>query len=322
MVVIVAGVAAFMNGQNSGQDYYYDGDGYEEGYVDNNFNDDGIVPEKGDEADYYSASSLSVGDYFELGEYPQEEVTDTRLIAYLDDQTVNMQSYNVDDITYNYGDFEYEGVKYRRVNFTRDSDYRGSSDKYEIDTNYYFIWKPILWDIIGEVDGQWQIITDMVLDGKPMDSDSNYWVNTQCREWLSTTFINDAFDEYAKSIIEITDTSEDDYSSEDQVYLLSYAEATDGHFGFSEDEDRSRQAKATDYGAFFAKWSHYDYLNGLDDCPYYLRTIRSYSDEYGARYYSVGENDSGFIDDKYGDINSDNGIRPTCRINKNAQLPI
>lgn len=291
----------------------------------------------GDEAEYYEASSLVVGDYLELGEYPKTQVTDTRLIAYLDEQSVEMKSYSCETgredreiTTYYYGDFEYDGIKYRRVYY--ESQYgdgekleaRGISDKFDANKNYYFQWEPLLWDIIGEVDGNWQLLAQNVIDGKPIDNNSNCWANSFCREWTSNTFINEAFTDDEKALIQITDTSETGYSSQDQVYLLSYDDITNGYFGFSSDEhDPSRETIATDYGAFYAQWDAYDHLNNIENCEYCLRTIEDISEEWGADYYQISDNGEGYIDHISGDyMDHGNGFRPALRISKNAQIPI
>lgn len=300
----------------------------------------GQIVENGDEAEYYDASSLSVGDYLELGEYPKTQITDTRLITYLNDQNVNMNSYSVETvfgdgepltITYYFGDFEYEGIKYRRVyyeaiddNNGEDVGARASSDKFESNTNYYFQWEPILWDIIGEVDGNWQLFAQNVIDGKPLDCHSNSWENSFCRQWITNTFINDAFTEEEKALIQMTDTSEANYSSQDQVYLFSYDDINNGYFGFLSDEhDPSRETVATEYGAFYAQWDAYDHLNNIENCEYCLRTIKDNSEEWGVNYYQISNSGEGYIDhinEKY--MNSGNGFRPALRISKNAKLPI
>ena len=272
---------------------------------------------------YYSASDYQVDEVFYLGSYPQSQVTDVRLIAELDQQNFEMTSYNYDDITFYYGDLEYDGSKYRRVYWTRDS---SEFNSFEQDTNYYFLWEPMEWKIVGDLNDEWQVFANYVYDVKAMSDEGETWDKTYCREWLNNTFLNDAFDDYDQSIIKSTDTSGSDYSSEDQLFLLSFDDITNGLYGFKgidpdglyEDsvyEDSNRVTTATDYATFFASENIYD----DSYCEYFLRDLThgtGYSGE--DSYYNVEYSD--------GDVNhqvgyNSCGIRPAFRISKDAKIP-
>lgn len=273
-------------------------------------------------------SNKCIGDVFWMGEYPQRLVEDTRTIAYLEEQDVDMNSFTVDDVTYTYGDFEYEGLKYRRINWTRDSEYRdgANNSKYLKDVNYYFVWSEVTWEIIGEVDGEWQIFSSEILDCQPMCTDDmiTNWSDSSCREWLNSTFINDVFKSNECSIISTTDTSEDEYTSADKLYLMSFADMANGKFGFKglDDnsvwndiylEDSTRDTGYTDYAEFFG-------IDGDTYGDYYLRSRYkgAYSSDYDF-YIIKGANDTSGDNGKESAY-SFSGIRPAFRISQNATI--
>lgn len=293
--------------------------------AESNFDDDYYDEESYGDNYYTDLSNYSVDDSVIFGSYPQMQVTDVREIASLDEQYVDMTSYQYDDVTFYYGDFEFEGIKYRKIYWTRDSD---EGYPFEKEINYYFYWQPLSWKIIGEEDNEFVLWADYVYDVKPMSFDIDTWDQTYCREWLNYTFLNEAFDEYSQSIINDTDTSGDDYSSVDKIYLLSFDDITNGHYGFKgintdsvfenqPYDDYNRGTTITEYATFFAPTGEGIYID--DYCDYYLRDL-TYGEGYASddSYYIV-EFDDGHVSYKRGYYNC--GIRPALRVNKDAKIP-
>lgn len=280
-------------------------------------------------------SNYAIGNSFIYGEYPQTKVEDVRLIAYLEEQNVEMKSYSFDDVTYSYGDFEYEHIKYRRINWIRDSSYRDniSNEEYPYGENIYFVWNPIEWTIIGEVDGEWQALSSIILDGKCLydTEECKTWAESKCRKWLNSEFTNDAFIKSEVDAISKTNTSEEDYQSEDKIYLMSFDDMTNGKFGFkglnneglSNDSvlcDYNRATKYSDYANFFGVGGKYRDTYG----EYFLRTKDKESMGGAIR---DKENDNYFYNVVTDIINAEsgyneNGIRPAFRIKKDAKVKV
>ena len=154
---------------------------------------------------------------------------------------------------------------------------------YRYEEIYYFKWEKLCWRVLDPQKGL--VICDSIIDSQAYtnyvvyDSSglsfntnsyyaSDYEVST-IRRWLtgssSSSFLNTAFSQNEKEKIVATelnndgdntlkgiaDTKEfDSASKKDKVFLLSYDEALNGAYGFSEEQkeyDSARQAKGTDY---------------------------------------------------------------------------
>lgn len=120
------------------------------------------------------------------------------------------------------------GYQYARLG-TYDQDYPG---------------QPILWRVLGVVDGRALLLSEFILDVRPFDGDSNEWADSDLRSWLNGSFYRTAFSEGERAAIL---PGGRDLGA---VFLLSRAELSDPAYGFSEDisgADPARSARGTAY---------------------------------------------------------------------------
>ena len=182
-----------------------------------------------------------------------------------------------------YTDVELDGEIYRGVYFTsyRPTDVRGSSEYnfqedngYNTSTIYWFKYESILWQVLS-YDTATE--TAVVLSKSTIDSQEYYenkderkiddktiyannYEYSNIRTWLNNTFYNTAFTSTEKSAIvatevynfafSIEDLQNYNYSTTDNVWLLSYDEAMKAEYGFAanrKDNIGNRTANTTDY---------------------------------------------------------------------------
>lgn len=222
----------------------------------------------------YKTSLLDTGDTFEMGMYPQEEVTDSETLAALDSVKCEMHSYgyvqntNADTHTFDavdmsYADIMYNGEAYRKVTITEYRPYNtkllssatGSQSKYgyEEGKTYYFRWKPIEWKVLAKESDGVYVMSNALLDSQPYHNydEAIIWKNSSLRTWLNGNFYNDAFSQAEQEkIVSVTHSNEDGNDTTDKLWLLSYGNSTNSAYGFSTDseaEDFARLAVGTDY---------------------------------------------------------------------------
>ena len=98
--------------------------------------------------------------------------------------------------------------------------------------------EPIEWIVLDVQDGKVLLISRYGLDAQPYNTGLEYtWETCTLRTWLNSDFLNTAFSEQEQQAILLTDvdnSSSQDYSewntsggnnTQDQIFLLSYAEA-------------------------------------------------------------------------------------------------
>lgn len=223
-------------------------------------NDDITLYAKWVEVDTYE----KVGDVVYFGTYPQAKVVDANLITELnniakkptrtDAGAWTSYGYNkkVDPDFMWYIDIEYDGEKYRGVYFIeyRSNDARADNSKersyqdengYYVETFYWFLYQPIKWRVVEEIDGKAMLLCDIAIDAQTFDYDgeySNNYANSTIREWLNGNFYNLAFGNMQKDRILTTHVDNSTQSTgdssnanvckntDDNVFLLSYTEAT------------------------------------------------------------------------------------------------
>ncbi len=185
-----------------------------------------------------------------------------------------------------YIDVEYQGSRYRGVYFTRYRPYHTTDsfsmyssyqddNGYYINTAYWFKYEPIEWRILEQKYGTALLMANIILDsqqyyrtysgtrtinGKTVYP--NNYKESDIRAWLTGTFYETAFDEYAQEIIETTTVDNRAFSSgsgsnsyacentRDKVFLLSYKDVLNTSYGFSSSDstyDTARRLKSTDY---------------------------------------------------------------------------
>ncbi len=225
-----------------------------------------------------------------------------------------------------YIDVSHQGSRYRGVYFTsyrparmtnQSSDSKSYQDDngYETNTVYWFKYEPIEWRILEQKDGTALLMANIILDGqqyyrtasqstRTIDGKTVYESNykeSDIRAWLTGTFYETAFDEYAQEFIEITevdnsgastDSKSNPYvceNTQDKVFLLSYQEVQNTSYGFWSSPvtyDTARQLKSTDYAksqGVEASTEKSTLGNGWwwERTPYYHNSNKSYSVFYG-----------------------------------------
>ena len=186
-------------------------------------------------------------------------------------------------------------------------------------TTYWFKCEPITWKILSSSDGEYSLVSTVLLDVhryneyySETDENGCYmnnYENSEIREWLNGDFYNKAFS-LGDSIIQTTtvdnsaattDSSSNSYAcgnTEDKVYLLSYQDYTNTAY-FA--DSTARKCKATDW----ARASHaLCYPNG------YYWTRSPLSSNYGVAWYV---NYGGGLGNDLVDL-SFNSVRPSLRI--------
>ena len=249
-----------------------------------------------------------------------------------------------------FADFFVGGAKYRAVTFSEYRPYytgytRSSGNSHQDDNGYmpnnvyYFLYEPITWRILDPTDGL--ILSELLLDSQAYQNTSCYaytnntfiyWQNTFCntyasdyaassiRSWLNHDFYETAFADAQKANIRNDVALNNDArrggaeynsaSTKDKLFLLSYAEATNGAYGFASSgytDDTARQAQGTDYAK--AQGLYISESDSYADCS--LWWLRSPYNSGGACVVGI----DGVIDTGYGDVfSTDYGVRVACRL--------
>ena len=198
------------------------------------------------------------GDYIYFGEYPQTIKSDDVLITEMQDA----RGYYLGS----------DGYYYAKVT-TRDysSGYKFSNGSYvKRETTYYFKVEPIRWRIISEENGEAFLLCDNIIERHRFDNGSNNYAESEIRSWLNSTFYETAFSEKAKALIlttEVDNSLESTGNSSnpnicentnDKLFLLSFAEATNVLYGFSSNNkigDSAKSILTSDYSRALGEMS-------------------------------------------------------------------
>ncbi len=148
---------------------------------------------------------------------------------------------------------------------------------YETDTTFWFRYRPLEWRVLDAEKGI--LLCETIIDSQPINSyvikagtddygETAYWgdadqsryandyAQSDLRQWLNSVFLNMAFSPQEQAVLTNTtlDNSADEnvsrpaYGSSataDRVFLLSYADAQNAAYGFTDSE--SRRAKSSGY---------------------------------------------------------------------------
>ena len=148
---------------------------------------------------------------------------------------------------------------------------------YVTDTTYWFRYRPLQWRVIDAEKGI--LLCETIIDSQPINSyviqsgtddygETAYWgdadqtryandyARSDLRQWLNGVFLNMAFSPQEQAVLTFTtlDNSADGNVSRpaygsaattDRVFLLSYADAQNAAYGFTDNE--SRRAKSSGY---------------------------------------------------------------------------
>ena len=151
-----------------------------------------------------------------------------------------------------------------------------SFGKYEQDNDTSNGKEDIEWIVLDVIDGKALVISKYALDAQPYDIDvvsDCTWETCSLREWLNSTFINDAFSDSEKSMIatvmvQVQDGAPIDVT-QDQVFLLSVGEVNEYL-----DSDSARQCELTEYARANGRGSYW-WLRTLGKYPRYATYVTS-----------------------------------------------
>ena len=301
------------------------------------------------QGEWVSTDTLKTGDTFQMGMYPQSEVTDDATISALSKIDCTMTNYaylqnsNADNYTYDtvdmyYGDFWYNGNKYRKVTINSYRFYNTvmnssngkshqSENGYNTGNTYYFIWEPIVWQVLRNNDGGAYVMSKKTLDAQSYNNyyESTTWEACSLRYWLNHSFFNSAFSIKEKeNVITVTLNNENNPNygtsggndTTDSIWILSYRDAINNNFGFSSDSetaDKARRVQGSDYaksqGLLVKNNNDYHENSG-----WWLRTSgykTGYACVVNYQGYSCGN------DIVHSTIE---GIRPAFKLNSNAEV--
>lgn len=232
----------------------------------------------------------------EYGYYPQSLVSDTTLIENLNKSSIYIEN--------NYGYVYYNDEIYKKVLGSPYKDTYTFKNGETIVTNkhYWFKCESIKWRILESNDGEYKLISDILLD-KQVYHKSNSKINysiSSIRTWLNETFYNKAFPDtsYIKS-------SQVD-GNDDFVYLLS-RDQYNNYFTNSTD----LYCVASDYiraNSCYLDGEYGDYWTRTFYGPTYA------SMTYSAYYVTSRNNGKITVDSNNGISNTTNCVRPSITI--------
>lgn len=225
-------------------------------------------------------AAYNAGDVIEFGMYPQTEITDETLLAELNDQTLEWNSYGYYSGNGSYGtatasdymqyaDVELDGDKYRAVTFTQyrpwqseyafeNSNYEQQNNGYETETVYWFKFEPIKWKVLNPATGL--VLCESIIDSQPFQNE----VYQNPDDFVLTAHYADPeftipANTYSASSLkkwlegEFTETAFSQSETEkisQNVHIISIADSTETDYGFDADkqaQDTERMKSGSDY---------------------------------------------------------------------------
>ena len=142
---------------------------------------------------------------------------------------------------------------------------------------YWFRCEPIIWNVLSGENGEYFILSSVLLVTHRYDDDSNDYAKSEIRAWLNDEFYKSAFALGDKHIqTKNVDNSADD--TKDKIFLPIFDDYMNVDYGFEHTlyQTESRECKTTDYaranGAFGGYWTSSGMGNAY---PYvqYARTV-------------------------------------------------
>ena len=296
------------------------------------------------------ASNLTTGDTFQMGIYPQSEVTDSTTKTALANISCTMKSYGYwknssssnhtyEIVNMSYADISYNGNVYRKVRineyrpFWTDSSSSYSNtfqydNGYTTGNTYYFKWEPIVWYVLAKESEGIYVMSKTLLDSQAYNNyaEATTWETCSLRAWLNNDFYNSAFSNEEKAKINtITHQNEDNPNkganggnvTTDKLWLLSFSDTINRNYGFSTSAsayDMARRAQ----GSAYAKSQGLYVITSNDyqgNSYWWLRTPGYDPDTATGVIY-----DGCTIDDGNDVILTEFGIRPAFKLNLNSEI--
>ena len=238
-------------------------------------------------------------------------------------------------------------TQYRPDDTASSSSFGGSFQKeygYTINNIYYFKYEPLKWQVLDPKTGL--VLSKSIIDSQAYSNTiygcgcdsygyAAYWNNasntkhandyatSSIRKWLNEDFYNTAFTSAQKQNILpttldnkacLTSYSEfDSASTTDNIFLLSYSEAKNASYGFTDSTSSTETRKAV--GTDYAKAQG---LRGLREQPFNKCScwrLRSAGSNSG---YACAVTDKGQVGSGSGVSRTDNGVRPALRLSNLA----
>ena len=241
------------------------------------------------------------------GIYPQTHVSDTTLLSTLNTLTTAESN----------GWYLYNNAYYAKLTANPYSSSYTFDDGTKIvsGTTYWFKCEPITWKILESNNGEYKLLSTVLLDAHRYDSSSNNYKNSEIRSWLNNEFYNTAFslnNSYIQTT-EVDNSASTTYSStnsyacentNDKVYLLSHQDYCNADYGFS--TSTARQCKTTDYARANGAYRDTSFNNN----GYYWTRSPSSSDSDYVGYVSHG----GILGNHCYVLNTDYGVRPSLSV--------
>ena len=212
------------------------------------------------------------GNTLTYGLYPQTVVDEAELLNELDALTIPESN----------GWYEYEDEYYAKVSATPDSsNYKFDNGAAIVSgTTYWFKCEPITWNILSNNDGEYYILSNVLLDAhcyynstsnRTIDGQTIYpnnYEHSDIRTWLNNDFYNSAF-ALGNSHIQTTtvdnsaattNSTSNTYAcnnTQDKVFLPSYKDYINSSYGFSTSTSSTdtRYCRTTDWAR--ARGTHY-----------------------------------------------------------------
>ena len=232
----------------------------------------------------------------EYGYYPQSLVDDATLIDNLNNSSIYIEN--------NYGYTYYNDEFYLKVlasPYNEESKF-SNGETIESTKHYWFKCESIKWRILEENDGEYKLISDLLLDKQQYHKSNSYikYSTSSIRTWLNESFYKYAFPD--NTYIQQTEID----GNTDNVYLLSYNEYSN-YFTNSAD----LCCIASDYTRAISC-----YLNG-EYGDYWTRTYygTTYASITYSAYYVTSRNGGKInVDSSNGISTAVNCVRPSITI--------
>ena len=267
------------------------------------------------------------------GFYPQTHVNNETLISELN--SLESSSSN--------GWYLYNNEYYvkEKANVFNNESYTFNDGTEIINGNeYWFKCEPIRWNILDNGDGNYYLLSSMLLDAQYYYKDysdrlidketiyANNYANSDIRAWLNNDFYLTAFNLNNSFIKEVnvnnststTDNQNNKYACEntnDKVYLPSYQDYLNLSYGFDNDASKTsstRECKTTDYLRIRGAWCNVKvdvYSSSKYNGSYWTR---SPSSEYN--YCAWNVNSAGYLSE-YAVDGLSHSVRPCITISYN-----
>ncbi|MBR0415238.1 MAG: hypothetical protein IJI67_09235 [Clostridia bacterium] len=232
----------------------------------------------------------TVGSNITYGSWPQSRVTNSALLAQLEEQPITLKSYGYrytpnmgtyyNDIDMSYGDVTLGGERYRKVVIDSYRPYHLdeaplSGNSFQplngyVQGSYWFKWEPIEWKVLQIENGEALLVAENVIDAQFYMDDFDAaadatWAQSAVRSWLNETFYEQAFNAQQKAGI-IEDNLE---TLGNYEYGTSGGAATRDRLFIPEQADfhnkimylyttKQRQTAASDYAVSQGLWMNGD----------------------------------------------------------------